>query len=620
MASGLRPPDGFIDLSAAYTSPDNAFVNIIGVVVDLMQPTKTTNGRDWTMSFRLLDRQLFGWVSGSEGLSIRFFRADPTHLPKVQNVGDVVLLRFLKMSTWMGQRSALSNYQTQCIVFPAGRIPEPSFAIAVQGRDKIQTLGIEREKENFNLVEQNYAISLKKDMAGTAADRLRKFKDQDQRREERQEQGPPAKKQKSNGTFNPKFKLIVDLEPRTYADLYGEVVKRIGVTYGCDLYITDYTSNPLLRQYDPPDKEAPEDRDGDIYGYTAGASKGNWKGPFGQLTMKINVKSPHAQVANKILNEGDYVLLQNVKTRVTDAGPWLEGDMWPDDISPEKVKVIKLEGSNNAVQLKALLERKAAYWKGQEARAAQGLREENNKAKKNGKKKNKKQKQETAGAQAEDESSTTARKPSTKPDKNPHIRCSHESVPLSNIRTILDPNNARHTNAPPTGDPYTMPFINVKYRAKVRVVDYEPKSLEDFAVPPLPEEQDESQDSMAWQYTGTPNFEWYFSLLLEDATNSKDHSRVWVHVQHKDAQFLFGNDIKNPMDLRAEPRLLAKLREKMFVLWGNLEEGGGEGLSNLPFECCIQEYGIEMDEEDPGKEKAPLGWQRMYSMFGVTIL
>lgn len=76
------------------------------------------------------------------------------------------------------------------------------------------------------------------------------------------------------------------------------------------------------------------------------------------------------------------------------------------------------------------------------------------------------------------------------------------------------------------------------------------------------------------------------------------------------------------MDLRSEPHQLAKLRERMFVLWGNLEEtgGGGQGLSNLPFECCIQEYGVEMDDDDPVKGEAPLGWQRMYSMFGVTIL
>lgn len=627
MASALNPPQGFVDLSTAYTSPDLTFINVIGVVVDLMPPTLSRKG-EWTMTFRLLDRKLYGWVSGSEGLSIRFFKLDSTHLPRVQNIGDVVLVRHLKMMTWSGQRSALSNYQTECIVFPSARIVDPNFAIAVQGSKRIETLGIEREKDNFNMHEQSYVMSLKKNMADVINDRLRALTGQMQRREEVHEQEPLPKKQKVNGSFNPKFKLITELTPRIFADLYGEVVKRIGVTYGCDLYITDYTSNELLRQYDPPEKQTSEDKDGDIYGYTAGTSKKSWPGPFGQLTMKINVKPPHAQVANRVLNEGDFVLLQNVKTRVTDAGPWLEGDMWPDDMAPERIKFVKLDANNDPpLQLKGVLQRRAAYWKTRETRLDQKQREEENKAKKKAKKA-KKQKKDTSGAQVAsgEEGAPAANKPDTKPDKNPHIRCSNEGVPLSTIRSIVDPNDARHTNAPPGIDPYVMPFINVKYRTKVRVIDYEPKDLEDFAVPALPE-QDESQDSMAWQYTGsTPKFEWYFSLLLEDATsgssNNKDHNRIWVQVQHPDAQFLFGNGMEDdPVDLRSAPHLLAKLREKMFVLWGNLEEnGGGQGLSNLPFECCIQEYGVEMDDDDPAKEAAPLGWQRMYAMFGVTIL
>jgi len=62
---------------------------------------------------------------------------------------------------------------------------------------------------------------------------------------------------------------------------------------------------------------------------------------------------------------------------------------------------------------------------------------------------------------------------------------------------------------------------------------------------------------------------------------------------------------------------MAKLREQMAILWGNLEElkvaaslkqqpfpssgtasAHDMGLSNLPFYCCIEEYGQELDEED----------------------
>ena len=83
----------------------------------------------------------------------------------------------------------------------------------------------------------------------------------------------------------------------------------------------------------------------------------------------------------------------------------------------------------------------------------------------------------------------------------------------------------------------------------------------------------------------------------------------------------------------------------MFVLWGSLEEKklaevemeGVEGEAaaaaaaaqkdagpvNLPFECCIMEYGIESHEEEDeemlqGDLPCPPGWRRMFALFGAT--
>lgn len=69
--------------------------------------------------------------------------------------------------------------------------------------------------------------------------------------------------------------------------------------------------------------------------------------------------------------------------------------------------------------------------------------------------------------------------------------------------------------------------------------------------------------------------------------------------------------------MRSNTQTLAKLREQMAILWGNLEElkvaaslkqqpfpsseaasAQHMGVSNLPFYCCIEEYGQELDEED----------------------
>ena len=76
----------------------------------------------------------------------------------------------------------------------------------------------------------------------------------------------------------------------------------------------------------------------------------------------------------------------------------------------------------------------------------------------------------------------------------------------------------------------------------------------------------------------------------------------------------------DPKDLYHNHRILSKLREKLCILWGNLEEKkDDQQLSNRPFECCLAEYGIEMDDDDPQKASQHFGWIRMYSMEGVTI-
>jgi hypothetical protein len=146
--------------------------------------------------------------------------------------------------------------------------------------------------------------------------------------------------------------------------------------------------------------------------------------------------------------------------------------------------------------------------------------------------------------------------------------------------------------------------------------------------------------------------------------------RIWVQLHHEDAQFLFGRNVDDPGDLRKNLHLRGQLREKLFILWGDLEEvkeatrmttaeevkddgdvddmgtaddatpavagdlvdtaAETEESSNLPFECCLMEYGIQMDQDElesrelAGGEEGHLGiglgWKRMFALFGTTIL
>jgi protection-of-telomeres protein 1 len=63
--------------------------------------------------------------------------------------------------------------------------------------------------------------------------------------------------------------------------------------------------------------------------------------------------------------------------------------------------------------------------------------------------------------------------------------------------------------------------------------------------------------------------------------------------------------------------VLRDLREKLFLLWGEVEEkkqanelDTNKPPSNKPFDCCIQEYGIS---DSYG------GWTRMHRMFHTVI-
>lgn len=223
-----------------------------------------------------------------------------------------------------------------------------------------------------------------------------------------------------------------------------------------------------------------------------------------------------------------------------------------------------------------------------------------------------------------------------------------------------------------------LPFINANFRAHVRVKDYLPHRLEDFAFAKVKrsiydalsdDEQagssSDDQDETLDQYidaTKISGWEWRFYLRLEDAEPSGEGNTtdsLWVAVDNAAAQCLLS---MNASDLRNSKRMVSRLREKLFYLWGDLEEhktkkllqterGGKQARANQPpvdsdddedasgksahpladatslapanrpFACCIKQYGVPIRETD--ELKADAGerqrWQRMYGLFGTQI-
>ena len=212
-------------------------------------------------------------------------------------------------------------------------------------------------------------------------------------------------------------------------------------------------------------------------------------------------------------------------------------------------------------------------------------------------------------------------------------------------------------------------------------MDFHPSSLEDFAVSRRRTDNDCLSDNSAddidpdsdsdGNQTGPRRssrsrvWEWRFALKLEEiqpplAKKDKRPATVWVHVGNPQAQLLTDIDAQ---DLRAPDgeEKLGRLREQMFKLWGDLEErkvdrdsrkrelrdrilrkmpppssgAGGEELeeeaagqnpglgqiSNKPFACCIQQYGVKVEAEEGEEDNAGEGkrWQRMFGLFGTKI-
>jgi hypothetical protein len=117
------------------------------------------------------------------------------------------------------------------------------------------------------------------------------------------------------------------------------------------------------------------------------------------------------------------------------------------------------------------------------------------------------------------------------------------NVPSLSLEAIL--NNPTHNNTSPDGIKYYLPFQNLLYLSTVRVVDYYPPRLEDFAV--LQEhasigynkrrDPEECRTTMRW--------EWQFCLLLESVpppTAGQPKERLKLFVSNDAAIYLLKID------------------------------------------------------------------------------
>ncbi|KAJ4984372.1 telomere-binding alpha subunit central domain-containing protein [Stagonosporopsis vannaccii] len=560
---------------------EGALVNLLGVVVSVQDPRKT-KGTDWKVDFTIQDDFSASAVGGSSSMGCRVFRPSEASLPKIKGAGDIVILRNFKLNAWQGRMDCVSNPRSDILVFHADKIPVPELSQAyLLGTQRLpyHTLAGAREPTS---AEQKAVLVLKHSSSGSAQD-VRQY----------------ASTALLNPTTRRKEALIKDLTFNQFYDIDVQVLTLYYTNYGTvDLKVTDYTANKELYMYADPDHEP------DM------VFKREWPGPYGQVTLQVRLYEPHATWARENLTKGDFVHLRNVHTKLSPAN-FLEGVIHADRQMPNQIDVRKISHSSVTEEID---KRRETY---EQQRSNRGTVHLVNAPRKSSAKVSAKKKAEKRDRQRQAKAAEL-KEIEEKQEKwevarsgiNPNILAAFTEKQRSTISEIL--NNPHLQKMTVTKyNPFTLPFVNCRHRSRVRVVDFFPPELEYFT------------------YSNKARWEWGFVLLLEDANVPRDTvpQQLRVIVNNDAAQHL---GLPHAIDLKAEPRILAQLKELLFILWGNLAElkdelrarsldlplpPGDNRLDNRPFDCIIEEYGHEV----PVTEENPTGYQRLHKLALTTI-
>ncbi|RAL04760.1 telomere-binding alpha subunit central domain protein [Aspergillus ibericus CBS 121593] len=599
----------FVDVSTALSSQGK--VSVIGVIVDVFGGIWKSRGSSSCITFTIKDSGLDNGHTW-DGLKIKYFKDNESHLPPVQ-VRDVILLRDLTIKPFKGDPLGVAA-QDQEVPWAIFRLdPDPTSSPApLCGPTHFEP----------STSEKIHALNLLNSVA--VVNGFRKAPAHDFPR------GPhvvQAATPNQKPYAHRKLSLIKDIEERTFVDLVGEIVK----IYTNDsekvlLYLTDYTTNEYLQDHQLDDgSDNGYNHAGDIYGYQNRPKK-KWTGPAGRMSLPITLWEPHASYARQHLKRNDLIQLINVHVKRSRINGILEASVHTNRTNPSSVNVRTVDRQNAGVE--QFLQRKMEYWKANPRK--RGPESENQQAPKKSTKKQRKKPGKVEEGQVPITSASSKR---YAPNEN--IKAGNPSVPTMSLEAILS--NKFHDNISYDNIGYRLPFQNFCYRTTVRVVDFFPPRLEDFSVP-----EDTSDDETDPK---DPNrfirWEWRFCILVESvppppAGQTKEQTRLFI--AGPDAEYLLG---LTAVDLRQNLQDLKELREKLFILWGDLEErkrialhDGKQDLGPVscrPFNCCIQEYGVlcshRPNTESTNTEEVEngcshddcFGWDRRFAMFLTTI-
>ncbi|KAK3359943.1 hypothetical protein B0T25DRAFT_115031 [Lasiosphaeria hispida] len=689
VASAPPPPElpsGFTEICNIIkqrVSPAS-FINVVGMVKDCRLPMPT-RGADFKCQLTLYDLSTQG---EQEGVAFDIFRPE-ANMPQV-SARDIVLLTKVKVQQrGVNPYSLITNRITAIRVYKAGKIPEPPnfedsrlALVPGQGPDTL----VPTIQQNSYVTHLYHEID----------------KDQAPNTEEFQE----LAKQSLN--IKQKFRLLKDVREGDFCDLIVQVARDpYDAIDKVTLYVSDYTENELLFNYTfggVKDLAA-----NDHYGYTTSAdeapTKNEWVGPYGKRAIQLTCYGPHADCIRADVVAGNWLYLRNVQIKYGHNLSNLEGFMRQernalagklnvdvldirvrDGMDPRLLDAIRRYRDYLKIKKMQIHELNAASAAGAKRKASlggehsldsqdQAPRKPNGKRRRTEKRRlemeskvrdtgDQRQSEETR----ESEELRKSREPGDELGLNPRVAYERHSSVISSIASILKPTYQNVTIHGQTIE-VTLPFTCANYHANVRVVDFRPNSLKDFTscrkqteFEVLSDNEDDgsdgsessSEDDSLDDHNALRIWEWRFALQLEDIDGAgQPGQRLWAVIDNPSGQCLTTLDAT---DLRRDPDRLLILQERMFRLWGNLEEQKTaaaaaaakekatkqkkerlsappessdvednnvkrrEPVSNMPFTCCIRQYGVlsgQRNKLQTGTENKQ--WERVFGLFGTKI-
>ncbi len=531
----------------------------------------------------MMDRSV---EESGDRVNLHLFASRPEDMPSADH-SDVVVLKAVKVQYFQETYSLLSNRATDMFIFKSSSLSSGATPVIVPWGKNCSRAGKPSPAETKQAC--TLYSGLKKDNVPSVID----FGE---------------KKAQSMNVRN-KRSALGGVQNKAFYDILAQAVSEpFAAASGCVmLWISDYSENGEFWDYASPDSDGKESADaGDAckyltkFGKQVDAKPANWSGPHGRRSMLVTFFPPHAEhVQEENVKRGTWIDLRNLHVKYGRDGRSLEGFLHddPERGSPLLVRVIDttdLDSENADPRYMEALLRKRQYIKASKHESKAG-----------------KKRKAVADAAAEGRSNARQRRVLERENKrrkdgateggaaaqrppqsavNSAVVSEHSDQDITPLAVVLDRTHYRHAA---TG--LQLPFLNIKFKAQVRVVDFVPKRLLDFSVQRRVSEFDaaglepDADDSSSDEEGGSDCadrlasadrlvWEWRFALLLEDATDATTadadasgvaRPRVWAVVNNSEGQLLTN---MNACNLRQDRSALRQLRETLFLLWGNLED------------------------------------------------